>query len=69
MSQPLEALIKWEPRIEVLEVNVERFDDEPNRLNIRIDYLIVDTNDQRNLVYPFYLRGPDEEGADERGAP
>lgn len=63
-----EALIKWEPRIEVLEVFTHSSPDEPNRLNVRIHYLILDTNDQRNVVYPFYLRTPEEDdAADERG--
>ena len=65
-----EALIKWEPRIEVLDIDAGPAPGEPNRLNIRINYLILDTNDQRNLVYPFYLRQPDEgDDAGERGAP
>jgi phage baseplate assembly protein W len=65
-----EALLKWEPRIEVLEVDAQSSPHEPNRLDIRVTYLVVDTNDERNLVYPFYLRKPDEEpGAGDRGAP
>ena len=64
-----EALLKWEPRIEVLDVEAHPSPQEPNRLNIRIHYLVIDTEDERNLVYPFYLRKPDEdEGVDERGA-
>jgi len=55
-----EALIKWEPRIEVLDVIATPSQDEPNRLNVRIHYLIVDTNDERNMVYPFYLQKPEE---------
>jgi hypothetical protein len=34
--------------------------DEPNRLDIRIEYVIAGKNDKRNLVFPFYLK-PDEE--------
>ena len=33
--------------------------DEPNRLDIRIEYVIAGKNDKRNLVFPFYLK-PDE---------
>lgn len=50
-----EALSKWEPRIEVLEVNVEQETEEPNRLLIRIDYKVLSTNTYANIVYPFYL--------------
>jgi len=52
-----EALLKWEPRIEVLNVTVEPDKEDGNKLNINIDYLIKTTNTKKNLVYPFYLRG------------
>jgi phage baseplate assembly protein W len=62
-----EALLKWEPRATNIEVYAEASADEPNRLNIRISYTIIYTHDRRSLVYPFYLRKPDEEQAtDER---
>ena len=62
-----EALLKWEPRATNLVVFAEPSPHEPNRLNIRIEYTIIDTHDRRSLVYPFYLRKPDEEQAtDER---
>jgi len=36
--------------------------DEPNRLDIRIEYVIAGKNDaKRNLVFPFYLRAQEEE--------
>lgn len=50
-----EALLKWEPRIEVLNVTAQPDEDEQNRLNISIDYRVRATNTKRNLVYPFYL--------------
>lgn len=50
-----EALLTWEPRIEVLNINVIPGIDEPNRLDIQIDYKIKTTNTKYNLVYPFYL--------------
>jgi len=49
------ALQTWEPRIKVEEVNANPDSQEPNRLNIDIDYKIIATNTKRNLVYPFYL--------------
>ncbi len=51
----LEALILFEPRIEVLEVNVSADERELGRLLISIDYRVRATNTQFNLVYPFYL--------------
>ncbi len=50
-----EALMKWEKRIEVLDVNVYPDKNEDNKLNIYIDYMIKTTNAKNNLVYPFYL--------------
>ncbi len=55
------SLTRWEPRIEVLDVDVSRQDDDqPTLLYIDITYAIRDTNDPRNLVFPFYVI-PDEE--------
>ena len=50
-----EALIRWEPRIEVTEVDVQPDPLEPSQVRIEIGYTIKATNDARNLVYPFYL--------------
>lgn len=50
-----EALMKWEPRIEVLDVNAYPDAEEKNKVNINIDYMIKTTNTKSNLVYPFYL--------------
>ncbi len=50
-----EALTKWEPRIEVLDVNAYPDEDEGNKININIDYMVKTTNTKSNLVYPFYL--------------
>lgn len=57
-----EALLKFEPRIKNVKVTAEPSAPEPNRLDIRISYTVDDSNNERNLVYPFYLRQPDEEG-------
>ena len=59
-----EALIKWEPRVEDLEIDAEASPDEPNRLNVRITYSVAETHERRSLVYPFYIRtGEDEPSA------
>jgi Bacteriophage baseplate protein W len=52
-----EALLKWEPRINVQEVAADPDPDEGHRWNIKIDYIIKTSNTKRNLVYPFYLEG------------
>jgi len=52
-----EALLKWEPRIEVTSVVVTPDRDKDNRLNIDISYRVKTTNTKKNLVYPFYLEG------------
>ncbi len=51
-----EALVAWEPRIDVQDVVVSAEDAASGRLNIRIDYTIRATNTFYNLVYPFYLQ-------------
>jgi uncharacterized protein len=58
-----EALRKWEPRIEKVEVAAAPSRDEPNRLDVRISYVVRATNQPANLVYPFYLRHADDVGA------
>jgi phage baseplate assembly protein W len=56
-----EALLKFEPRIANVKVEARPSATEPNRLDIRVSYAVGDSSDRRNLVYPFYLRQPDEE--------
>lgn len=50
-----DALIEWEPRIELLSVNVESDRGEEGKLLIDIDYRVRATNTQFNLVFPFYV--------------
>jgi uncharacterized protein len=50
-----EALIRFEPRIEVLEVKVMDDAKRPGVLLIDIDYRVRRTDTLFNLVYPFYL--------------
>lgn len=51
-----EALSRFEPRIDVLEVHVEAPAEEPALLLIRADYRIRANNAAYNLVYPFFLQ-------------
>jgi phage baseplate assembly protein W len=50
-----EALTRWEPRIELVDVTVTRDDTEIGRIIINIEYIVRSTNTQFNLVYPFFL--------------
>ncbi len=50
-----EALVAFEPRIDVLEVTVEQAVGQPDLLLIRVGYRIRETNSIGNLVYPFYI--------------
>ena len=50
-----EALAVWEPRIDVLDINVFADKTHANLLHIEINYQVRATNSRFNLVYPFYL--------------
>jgi|SRR5436309_534747 len=50
-----QALITWEPRIDVRDVRVRPEDRENGKLAIEIDYRVRAINTFYNLVYPFYL--------------
>jgi phage baseplate assembly protein W len=51
----VQALQKWEPRIQDVEADATASRDEPNRLDIHIKYKLRGSSTSRNLVYPFYL--------------
>ena len=51
-----ESLIAWEPRIDVLSVNVSPDGSIANKLLIDLNYRVRATNSQFNLVYPFFLQ-------------
>ena len=51
-----QALVLWEPRIDVREVKVTVGGVARNRLDIDIGYQVRSTNTFYNLVYPFYLQ-------------
>lgn len=54
-SSVREALTLWEPRIEVMNVKASTEKIDEGKLLISIDYKVRTTNNQFNLVYPFYL--------------
>ena len=50
-----EALRRWEPRIDLEEVEVQADPTEPELLLISVTYRVHTTDSRYNLVYPFYL--------------
>jgi len=50
-----DALVRWEPRIQVVDVRVATDPATPALLLVRIQYRVRTTNNVFNLVYPFYL--------------
>jgi uncharacterized protein len=51
-----QALLKWEPRINIKQVKADPVPDEPSQVLVSIEYTIRDTNELFNVVYPFYLQ-------------
>lgn len=49
-----EALARWEPRIDVLDVYAVPDPEDRHRLLIEINYRVRSNNSRFNLVYPFY---------------
>ena len=54
-SSVQEALVRWEPRIDVEAVEARTDDADPNKVLIEIDYHVRTTNSLSNMVYPFYI--------------
>ncbi|MCC6456783.1 MAG: GPW/gp25 family protein [Caldilineaceae bacterium] len=52
-----EALEFWEPRIELLNIDVNLDPNNDSALLVEIQYEIKTTHDQRSIVYPFYIMG------------
>ena len=49
------ALDRWEPRIEVSDIDFDLSNSDNGVLTIDIGYSVRATNTERNLVYPFYV--------------
>lgn len=58
-QRALEALVDWEPRIDVERVAASADPSAPGRVLVEMAYRVRATNSHANLVYPFYL----EEGS------
>jgi hypothetical protein len=57
------ALDRWEPRVEVVAVEVDLSRADRGELLIGIDYRLRATNHLRNLVHPFYVIPAEESPA------
>jgi len=51
-----EALIKYEPRIDLLRVEASTERSDEGQLLVSIDYEVRATNTRSNMVYPFYMK-------------
>lgn len=54
-SSVREALVRWEPRIDIEAINATTASDDPNRILIEIEYYVRTTNSLSNMVYPFHI--------------
>ncbi|ELZ05017.1 GPW/gp25 family protein [Natrialba chahannaoensis JCM 10990] len=54
-SSVREALVRWEPRIDIVDVDARTATDDPNRILIEIEYHVRSTNSLSNMVYPFHI--------------
>ena len=51
-----QALLKWEPRINIQQVSANPVPNEPSQVLVSIEYTVRNTNELFNVVYPFYLQ-------------
>jgi phage baseplate assembly protein W len=51
-----EALTIWEPRIDIMKIDVSQDEQDDGKILISVDYQVRATNNEFNLVYPFYLK-------------
>ncbi|ELY85345.1 GPW/gp25 family protein [Natrinema altunense] len=54
-SSVREALVQWEPRIDIEDIDARTDDESPNKVLIDIEYRVRTTNSLSNMVYPFYI--------------
>lgn len=50
-----EALVRWEPRIDIEEIDARTDEDDPTRVLVEIEYRVRTTNALANVVYPFHI--------------
>jgi hypothetical protein len=50
-----DAVLRHEPRIRLVDIDVSPDPTEAGKLIIRLDYIVLGTNSRYNMVFPFYL--------------
>lgn len=50
-----DAILYYEPRIKLMNLDVSASPTDPGLLLIQLDYTVLGTNSRYNMVYPFYL--------------
>jgi phage baseplate assembly protein W len=51
-----QAVLRWEPRIDVLDVTCTADATRDGMVWVNVDYLIRQTNTRSNIVFPFYMQ-------------
>jgi phage baseplate assembly protein W len=51
-----QAIVLWEPRIDLLAVEVVQDPAEDGLVRIEVEFVVRRTNTRSNFVYPFYMR-------------
>ena len=54
-SSVREALVQWEPRIDIEDIDARTDNEQPNVVRIDVEYRVRTTNSLSNMVYPFYI--------------
>jgi phage baseplate assembly protein W len=54
-----EALVRWEPRIDVVDVKTRVDPVRDGAIEVQLVYAVKDTHDPRSLVFPFYVIPPE----------
>lgn len=49
------AILYFEPRVNVAEIQIDQDENIDGLLNISIDYIVRKTNNRSNMVFPYYL--------------
>ena len=54
-SRIRQAIIKWGPRVEILKLEIGTAEVDRGKLDIQLTCRVRETNNEFNLVFPFYL--------------
>ena len=55
-----DAIDKWEPRVAIRNVQIGLTNREKGILTVIVEFVVRATNTPGNLVFPYYLTGPDK---------